>query len=255
MPVHRCKGDMENMLCLRIKVRLCVISCLSYFLVPGLKGWRHQVLRTWNVQWSSTHSRDHCKGYWDTFWLWRQQYSWLVAAATYCPTGGAFRPRKGNKLAPVAKEWCYRRSATRVHVLSGFFRAHYLWKHVGFSDADRVSEAVQLVAVVPGDVVKVVHVCHLDFGRRLGLHCTSERSSEHQLRRNDEQGNVWGRHVASISYPHHTEPSRMTHCHLLPLHLYQSLVQHTRCRRRWPPQTLPGTSHTRTERVGLHKSC
>lgn len=154
------------------------MSCLSYCLDPGLNIWCQRFLWTWILQWSSTHSRDLYRGYWDTFWLWRRQYSWLVAAASDDPTGGAFLPREGSKLAPVAKEWSYRRSAACVHVESGFFRARYLWKPVGFPDADHVSEAIHLVAMVPGDVVKVVHVGHLNLERRLRLHCTAERSSD-----------------------------------------------------------------------------
>lgn len=154
------------------------MSGLSYCLNPGLNIRFQWFLWTSILHWSSTHSKDLYRGYWDTFWLWRRQYSWPVAAVAHDPTGGAFLPREGSKLYPVAKDWSYRRWAACAHVEMGFFRARYLWKPVCFPDADHVSEAVQLVAMVPGDVVKIVHVGHLNLGRRLRFHCTAKRSSD-----------------------------------------------------------------------------
>lgn len=151
---------------------VCFLSCVYSYLFPGLEERCHWLLWVWIVQRSSTRSRGLHKPY--TIWLWHQQYSGLVTAASHGLTAGADYPRKGNKLGPVTREWGCRRSATCM--LLGFFRARYLWPLVGFSDADHVSEAVFLVDMVPGDIVKVLCVFHLNFKRRLRFHCTSARS-------------------------------------------------------------------------------
>lgn len=227
------------------------VLCVIYFHLFPCHWW----VWAWILQRSSTHSRVLHKSHWDTFWLWHQQGSGLWAAASHNSAGGAYCPRRGNKLAPVARErGCGRSAAACVCALLARFCARYLWPLVGFSDADHVSEAVLLVAMVPGDVVKVFRVRHLNFRRSLRFHCASARSYDFISSAEMTNTEILNRIIISFPYPHHTGPSWMTHCCLSLLRLHRSLVHHTWWWRRELLQTSPGPWRTRTERGWLHKS-